>query len=624
MYISEVVDGKIVKREVCNIIFDDSYDVIISGLGTAGAYAAIMSAQNGLRVLGIESFNCVGGTMTIGGIYGHYFGCPGGRYVEIDKEIESFFQKGTRNKGESAKLVLEDMILRNGADIIYESSICDVYLENNTAVGVRVITPDGIKNFKSKVLMDSTGDVYTAHMAGVKSEYGRKTDGLTQPYTMVSSKRDGVFVKNTNYDFGRVDQRNDKELSDALIFSRAYEMKEERKLSSIMIHMPLIGVREGRRIIAEQTVTIDDLFSDKKTDTPAFYSYADLDKHGWDIAFDGEALGDWAIGANLGAYNVTIPIPYKVIVPKEIDGILVVCRGLGVDRDISSCVRMIPDMKKIAEVGADMAMISVQSGCKLRDVPYEPIRDRLIKSGCLDYAYDRGVRIDGSEDSDGNPLKKEDVRFLDNPEALEGILKTIKPGQAIWSAKRMGIKAKDTLKQLLLKDDENTKKHSAFALAIIGDDSGIEVLRDMVRLRDGVMLKDSRKHNQMRGCMAIYFLGKLKDVEITDTLIEIICDKDEIKKSVYSGEFKMGTIYKMEDFNNEYFQFVSNSVMALIRIADAHPEIREKVTKAFKDAFCDNTYYERITTRPHKSSEGGMVINIKTVAYMAIKRWENN
>ena len=96
------------------------------------------------------------------------------------------------------------------------------------------------------------------------------------------------------------------------------------------------------------------------------------------------------------------------------------------------------------------------------------------------------------------------------------------------------------------------------------------------------------------------------------------------KKSVYSGEFKMGTRYKMEDFNNEYFQFVSNSVMALIRIADAHPEIREKVTKAFKNAFGDNTYYERITTRPPKSSEGGMVINIKNVAYMAIKRWENN
>ena len=56
----------------------------------------------------------------------------------------------------------------------------------------------------------------------------------------------------------------------------------------------------------------------KFTETPVYYSYADLDKHGWDVAFDGEALGDWAIGANIGAYNVTIPISYKTIIPKGV------------------------------------------------------------------------------------------------------------------------------------------------------------------------------------------------------------------------------------------------------------------------------------------------------------------
>jgi len=621
MYISELRNGEIVKTEVGSVAFDKAYDVIVSGLGTAGAHAAAFAAENGLSVLGVESFNCVGGTQTIGGIQGHYFGCPGGRYVAMDEKIVEFKEARTRNRLESQKIIQEKIIIDSGAEILYESSIIGVYMEDNTVVGAKIITPDGIIHVASKVMMDCTGDAYTAHMAGCKSEYGRKFDGLTQPYSMVSSARMGVGVRTTNCDFGRVDQRDDKGLSEALIFSRAYEMKEERGDSKFMIHMPLIGVREGRRIVSEQTVTVDGLFADEKTTQPAFYSYADLDKHGWDIAFDGPSLGDWSIGANLGAYNVTVPVPYKIIVPVEIDGIIVPCRALGVDRDIASCVRMVPDMKKVAELGADLAMFAVKNNCKLREVEYEPIRDRMLASGNLDYSFDRGYRIDGWRNWDGNPLVKEDVTFMDDPAQLEARLATDTPGQAIWSAKRMGTKANETLKGLLASNDENTRKHAAFALAITGDDSGVEVLRAMAAERDSFMLHDCRKHNQQRGCMAIYHLGRLGDAEITDTLIEIISDPDEVKKPTYNKDFAMGTRYKMEDFNNEFFQFVTNAVVALIRIGDAHPELQTKIAAAFKAALEDDAYYERITTRPKMSSEGGMAIQIKNVAYTAAARW---
>ena len=90
MYISELIDGIVTRTPVDNIEFQANYDVIISGLGTAGAHAAIMSAQNGLKVLGIEILGCLGGTMTMCGIGWHYFGCPGGRYEKIDEEVVEF------------------------------------------------------------------------------------------------------------------------------------------------------------------------------------------------------------------------------------------------------------------------------------------------------------------------------------------------------------------------------------------------------------------------------------------------------------------------------------------------------------------------------------------------------
>lgn len=620
LYLSEVRDGQVVRREAGAVSFDKSYDVIISGVGTAGAQAIIMTAENGQSVLGIEAFNCVGGTATVGGIAGHYFDTPGGRYMAIDEAAEVYRKAHACNKLESRKLIYEKLALDAGAELLFESSVCGVYLEDNTVVGVKVVTPNGIVNVASKVLMDCTGDAYTAHMAGCASEFGREIDGLTQPYSMVSYSHSAKGIQSSNVDFGRVDQRDDKGLSEALIFSRAYEMSEERADRRFVLHMPLIGVREGRRIIAEEMVRSTELFADKVTNEPICFSYADLDKHGWDIAFDGETLGDWSIGANLGAYNITIPVTYKSLIPKDIDGILVPCRALGVDRDIASCVRMLPDMKKIAEAGADMAMLAIKHNCRLRDIPYAELQARLVASHCLDRTHEADYRVDGSRDVYGNPLTPHDVHFMTDPAQLEPVLATLTPGEAIWSAKRMGAKTIDTLKPLLRSEDENTRKHAAFALAIVGDASGVEVLREMVKERDGLMLNDCRKHNQQRGCMAIYHLGRLGDAEITDTLIELITDADEVKRDVYHREV-LGTRYKILNFNNEFFQFVSNAVVALIRIADQHPELQAKVAAAFKTAFDDDTYYERITTRPKMSSEGGMALNIKNVAYTAAKRW---
>ena len=102
----------------------------------------------------------------------------------------------------------------------------------------------------------------------------------------------------------------------------------------------------------------------------------------------------------------------------------------------------------------------------------------------------------------------------------------------------------------------------------------------------------------------------------------ILTDKKENLRAAYHCKFAMGTRYKIGDFNNEYFQFLSNATVALIRIADVHPQLRDSVSCAFKEAFADGTYYERITTRPKMSSEGGMVLNMQSVAETAMERWQ--
>ncbi|MBQ3549924.1 MAG: FAD-dependent oxidoreductase [Clostridia bacterium] len=621
MYISEVFNGKSQKTNVSSVDFTETYDVIVCGLGTAGSMAALMSSENGLKVLGIESFNCVGGTTTIGGIQTHYFGCPGGRYTEIDDKVSEFQRLYTRNQIESRKFVVESLIDETDGEILYEFSVIGVYIDGNEVKGVKAITPQGIADYGCRVIMDCTGDAYVAHMAGCDSHLGRALDGLTQPYSMVSSTRNKMWVGHTNRDFGRVDQYDDEALSKALIFSRSYNMEEERNSNQLMIHMPLIGVREGRHIVCEETVTMQSILDGKKTATPMFYSYADFDKHGWDNTFDGETLGDWCIGSNLNAYNATVPVPYRSVIPKSLDGLLIPCRALDVDRDVASCVRMVVDMKKLGEVGADIAALAIKHNCRLRDIPYYELSEMLKTSGCLDDAYDRGFRIDGTKNWDGTPLVNRSVKFTDDLSAISDMLGTLSPGEAIWSSRLLGEKAVTTLKKLLASDNENARKHAAFALANVGNLSGEDVLISTVIERDATQLQDCRKNNQRRGSMAVYWLGRLKSAKAVDALCEFLTNPRENERPELYEKDSSGTWYVIKGFNNRYFQFMINTVMALIRIGEAHEEWRAKISSAFKTAFLDGSFYDRITDRPKQSSEGNMILNMQNVAERYCRRW---
>lgn len=174
-----------------------------------------------------------------------------------------------------------------------------------------------------------------------------------------------------------------------------------------------------------------------------------------------------------------------------------------------------------------------------------------------------------------------------------------------------------------LRGDENTRKHSAFALAMLGQCDGLDVLREMAVSRDGLMMKDCRKHNNLRGCVAIYWLGRLGDRKIVPVLMDMICNKKEADKDVYCQQQLLTTRYAVSDFNNNYFQFLSQAVMALVRIGDMHTDLRPQIGKAFEDAFSDDAYYLRITKRPPESSEGNMVQTIKNIAFSAAQKWRN-
>src|SRR5690606_2141771 len=109
------------------------YDLIVVGLGTAGAISAIVAAERGLKVLAIDKLNCMGGTGTAGEVLSYYFGSRGGKFEEIDNKVASYrselYTPSVGVNGEIKKFVMEQMALEAGVDIRYESSVTGVLLD---------------------------------------------------------------------------------------------------------------------------------------------------------------------------------------------------------------------------------------------------------------------------------------------------------------------------------------------------------------------------------------------------------------------------------------------------------------------------------------------------------------
>ena len=253
------------------------------------------------------------------------------------------------------------------------------------------------------------------------------------------------------------------------------------------------------------------------TTEPVFYAYADLDKHGADNAFESETLQDWWVAANLGAVNVSFPVDFGSLIPRGYEGIMAVGRCMSHDRDLSSCIRMMRDMQKSGEVAATAAALAVERDCGLRELPYEILRTELVKTGCLDENNKTGYNFEVYF-----PAKTTThINWMEKEEDIRAGLDSERPGVAIWSCFLLGSTMAGPLKRWVKEGGENLRKHSAIALGLLKDTACLPVIREMIRERDPLVLKDCRKNNQIRGVIAVYIAGKLGDPEMTGTLIEL-------------------------------------------------------------------------------------------------------
>lgn len=619
MILREIVDNE-VRISAAEPAFDESYDLVVVGLGTAGAISLIAAGREGLKVLGVEQLYGMGGTGTLGAITEYYFGAQGGLYKEMDKK-EQELRKGTLfhsgSRRDACAHVMDREARACGAQIKFGCIVTGVYMEGNKVLGLRLFQNGKEIRVEAKKVIDATGEATVCHIAGAEMISGRDFDGQTQPATsssiLINKNGAGLF---TNKDAGFVVQHEPRDVSRVIINSNNFPMylkedyiQEEQKFVAIA---PLFGVREGRRIKGRKTLTLSDVVSKKRrTEKPLFYAYSNVDNHGKDGAFENEELCDWMAASGLWGVLMSVPVPMETLLPEGLENIMVAGRCLSVDHNLAACVRMKRDMAKSGEAAAYICSEAINKNISLSAVEYDSIVDKLKANKCLDEANDVGFMECIAGQYFGYELPE-----LKTTEEILTWLAGEKPGWAIWACREIALQAKETedqpsetqaivsgkprvveaLKENLSSENENFAKHCALALGIMGEQAAIPMLRKMAMEPDNYVPKSSLKYIYTRGVSAIYLLGKLGDVDSIEMLFDIV----ERKGLTEIPDFTFGEFYN--EATDVYSQYILFASRALVEIAKKYPDKKQAIVRKLLMLLDNPEYHIMITLRDNSAS----------------------
>jgi len=455
------LEGKIRLEKDVPII--DSYDVVICGGGPSGCAAALAASREGLKTLLIESQGQLGG-MAVSGLVSHWLG---GRSSDCQNWIASGLFKTLSeaafknnyalipnhdpNKKYSphgwsggqltagipidpygVSYLLDQKMAQAGVDVLLLTEAVDVQIQNNEITHIIIFNKSGFTAYKTKAVIDVTGDADIAFRSGCKVIKGRESDNLMTPTTLIFHvfnvnqeklsdyihshnsnrflseiekwRQQGIwqfkydrfinvqliekdtFMVNTSRLVG-IDGTDGKSKSQGMVHGREETFQllkimkkhipgfENVKLKSIA---PLLGVRETRRIINDSMLKVDDLIYGKEfDDTIGFSAY------GWDLPDPKRPSYQPFHQKQIKRKSVYTPIPYSIMVPQPIKNLICPGRAICVERDVLGPLRVSAPCMVMGEAAGTAAKQVVENKMSFGQINTQKLRNRLREVGGL-------------------------------------------------------------------------------------------------------------------------------------------------------------------------------------------------------------------------------------------------
>ncbi len=347
-------------------------DVIVVGGGTAGAAAAIAAAREGSKVLVVEFQNALGGVGTVGLIGKPYYGLPigfarGVPFVDNDHGLE-----------DKAEWLWSN--LRAAGGCIWLGSLAyGAWMSGDRICGVAVATPYGHGLVRGNVVIDATGNAEIAAVAGATVVFGDDGDDI-------AIQGDGLSLhplsrESVNSDFLLVDDSDVVDVSSAVLGATlAVDSDAAFDIAAF------VQTRERRRMVGDFVMTLLDQLLERTYPDTVVMSHSDYDAHGYPSHPYFTLLPHTPETRKANHPAPAVPAvftPYRCLLPRGIENLLVAGIGISMHRDASAMVRMQRDMLNQGYAVGLAAVMAVQGNVPPRQIDVAALQRRLVREGAL-------------------------------------------------------------------------------------------------------------------------------------------------------------------------------------------------------------------------------------------------
>ncbi len=405
-------------------------DVAVIGGGMAGVGAAVAAAAQGARVVLVERFAVTGGMMTSGGVAnwcGEQKGA-GDVFTQVQEGLAAFDALGPVRidkhgattqvfDHEILALVLQELLLRRGVKLLLHTRFVDARVRHGAITEAVVCGSSGPEALRAKAFIDCTGEACLARAAGCETMLGCEGSSLPIPMSMMWFLREmGEPVPPQVPEGWFTPVRDAKDLpmvsfwpngpggkavkvkvagfdaSDTESMTAA-EIRGRRRMMEILDYYqrvegkpwrydrcsPIIGIREGRRVVGDYVLTVDDVRAGARFD-------------------DAVARGSWwldAIRPDNDKREYSLPedqlavapyqIPYRSLLARDARNLLMAGRCLSCDQLALSSARVATTCCMMGQAAGTAAAMAAKAGVAPRDLDVRELQGVL---------KDKGVRTD--------------------------------------------------------------------------------------------------------------------------------------------------------------------------------------------------------------------------------------
>ncbi len=411
------------------------YDVVVIGGGTGGAPAGIAAARQGAKTLVVEYLHGLGGVGTLGAISKYYWGnrvgftatIPGADSWVIEQKMEWYRSE----------------LLKAGADIWFGTIGCGALVRDGNVIGAVVVTPNGRGIVLAKSVIDATGNSDVAAAAGAECIYTDASEFGMQGTGLPGRKLGGTY---NNTDFTITDETDMLDVWHMFVYSK-------NKYPDAFDHGRLIDTRERRRIVGDFTISLLDEVNGRTYPDSVVAAYSNFDTHGYTV-------DPYLLLEHPGKQGIRVYIPYRAMLPKGLDGILVIGLGTSAHRDAVPLIRMQPDIQNQGYASGVAAAMAAQEGTAPRNIDVGKLQEHLVDVGNLPSSV--------LEDEDSYPLPDETIA-----RAVED-LKDGQHGASVILAEPD--RALPLLEKAYAEADGQQKLVYARALGVMGQTTGLQTL----------------------------------------------------------------------------------------------------------------------------------------------------